>query len=54
MDPFLTDTETAIARWFGIEAPNEPGRRLVAAAVVRRDGVMRGDDAATESAEEDG
>jgi hypothetical protein len=30
MDPFLTDTEQMIARWFGVEAPNEPGRRLVA------------------------
>jgi hypothetical protein len=30
MDAFLTETEKTIARWFGIEAPNEPGRRLVA------------------------
>jgi hypothetical protein len=30
MDPFLTETEATIARWFGIAAPNAPARRLAA------------------------
>jgi hypothetical protein len=30
MDPFLTETETTIARWHGVAAPNEPGRRMAA------------------------
>jgi hypothetical protein len=30
MNAFLTETEQTIARWFGIAAPNEPSRRLVA------------------------
>ncbi len=30
MDDFPTVTEAAIARWFGIAPPNDPGRRLAA------------------------
>ena len=30
MDDFPTATETSIARWFGIEPPNDPGRRMAA------------------------
>jgi hypothetical protein len=30
MDDFLTATETMIARWHGIDVPNEPARRLAA------------------------
>ncbi|MGE0224865.1 MAG: hypothetical protein AB7F35_22660 [Acetobacteraceae bacterium] len=30
MDPFLIETEKTITRWFGVSAPNEPGRRLAA------------------------
>ena len=30
MDPFLADIEQAIARWHGVAAPNEPGRRMAA------------------------
>jgi len=30
MEPFLTETEKTIARWFGVEAPNDPARRLTA------------------------
>jgi hypothetical protein len=30
MDTFLPETEKTIARWFGVTAPNEPGRRLAA------------------------
>ena len=28
MDQFLAETETTIARWHGVAAPNEPGRRM--------------------------
>ena len=30
MDDFPTATEASIARWFGIEPPNNPGRRMAA------------------------
>ncbi len=30
MDPFQTESESTIARWFGIVAPNDPARRLLA------------------------
>ncbi len=30
MSNFLTETEAMIVTWHGIEAPNEPGRRLAA------------------------
>ena len=30
MDPFLAEIEQTIARWHGIPAPNEPGRRMAA------------------------
>ncbi|HUB15602.1 MAG TPA: hypothetical protein VMB34_26875 [Acetobacteraceae bacterium] len=30
MDPFLAEIEQTIARWHGIVAPNEPGRRMAA------------------------
>jgi hypothetical protein len=30
MSVFLDQTEAAIATWFGIAAPNDPGRRLAA------------------------
>ena len=30
MDANPTDTETTIARWFGIAPPNDPGRRMAA------------------------
>jgi hypothetical protein len=30
MDPFLADLELTIARWHGVDAPNEPGRRMAA------------------------
>jgi hypothetical protein len=30
MDPFQTEAESTIARWFGISPPNDPGRRLLA------------------------
>ena len=30
MDDFPTATEASIARWFGIEPPNDPGRRMAA------------------------
>ena len=30
MDPFLTETESTIARWFDITAPNDPARRMAA------------------------
>lgn len=30
MSTFLADTESAIATWHGVTAPNEPGRRLAA------------------------
>jgi hypothetical protein len=28
MDNSPTDTERSIHRWFGIDAPNDPGRRM--------------------------
>jgi hypothetical protein len=28
MTPFLTQTETMIATWHGVTAPNDPARRL--------------------------
>lgn len=30
MDPFLAELEMTIARWHGVDAPNEPGRRMAA------------------------
>jgi hypothetical protein len=30
MDQFLAETEAMIARWHGVAAPNEPGRRMAA------------------------
>ncbi len=30
MDDFPTATEAAIARWFGVVPPNDPGRRMAA------------------------
>ncbi len=30
MDDFPTATEAAIARWFGVSPPNDPGRRMAA------------------------
>lgn len=30
MGAFATSVEATIARWFGIEAPNEPAKRLAA------------------------
>jgi hypothetical protein len=30
MDDFLAETELTIARWHGVKAPNEPGRRMAA------------------------
>ena len=30
MDQFLAETEKTIARWHGVAAPNEPGRRMAA------------------------
>ncbi len=30
MDDSPTETEAAIHRWFGIDAPNAPGRRMAA------------------------
>jgi hypothetical protein len=30
MDDFLAETEVTIARWHGVAAPNEPGRRMAA------------------------
>ncbi|MEI7712086.1 MAG: hypothetical protein WCI94_11670 [Rhodospirillales bacterium] len=30
MDDFPTATEAAIARWFSVSPPNDPGRRMVA------------------------
>jgi hypothetical protein len=30
MSAFLDQTEATIATWFGINAPNDPGRRLAA------------------------
>ena len=44
MDPFLTEAESTIVRWFGITAPNDPGRRLVADLVstIRAFEALRG------------
>ena len=28
MDPFLSEVEQTIMRWFGIAAPNDPARRM--------------------------
>ena len=30
MTTFLADTESAVLKWHGITAPNDPGRRLAA------------------------
>jgi hypothetical protein len=30
MGDFLAETELTIARWHGVAAPNEPGRRMAA------------------------
>jgi hypothetical protein len=30
MDEFLAETELTIARWHGVAAPNDPGRRMAA------------------------
>jgi len=30
MDPFLAEIELTIARWHGVAAPNDPGRRMAA------------------------
>jgi hypothetical protein len=44
MDTFTSDLETTIARWFGVAAPNEPGRRLAAelAETIRAFEALRG------------
>ena len=44
MDAFLPDTEKSITRWFGVTAPNEPGRRLAAelADTIRAFEALRG------------
>ncbi len=44
MDPFLAEIEQTIARWHGIVAPNEPGRRMAADLIetIRAFEVQRG------------
>ena len=44
MDPFLAEIEQTIARWHGIEAPNDPGRRMAAdlAATIQAFEALRG------------
>jgi hypothetical protein len=44
MGAFETLVETTIARWFGIEPPNDPGRRLAAdlAATITAFEALRG------------
>ena len=44
MDNALTDTETMIARWFGVLPPNDPGRRMAAdlAATINAFEALRG------------
>jgi hypothetical protein len=44
MDPFLAETEATIARWFGIEPPNDAARRMAAdlALTIRAFEAQRG------------
>jgi hypothetical protein len=44
MGAFETEVEATIARWFGIEAPNAPARRLAAelAATISAFEALRG------------
>ena len=44
MDTFLAETELTIARWHGIDAPNDPARRMAAdlAATIRAFEAQRG------------
>jgi len=44
MDPFHTEIEQTIARWFGIAAPNDPARRMAAdlAETIRSFEALRG------------
>jgi hypothetical protein len=44
MDPFETSVEATIARWFGIQAPNAPARRMAAdlAAIIEAFEAQRG------------
>ncbi len=44
MDPFLAEIEQTIARWHGIAAPNDPGRRMAAELIetIRSFEALRG------------
>jgi hypothetical protein len=44
MDPFQAETESTIARWFGIAPPNDAGRRMAAdlTATIRAFEAQRG------------
>ncbi len=44
MDPFQAETESTIARWFGIIPPNDAGKRMAAdlATTIRAFEAQRG------------
>ncbi len=44
MGDFLAETETTIARWHGVGAPNEPARRMAAdlAGIIAEFEALRG------------